>query len=510
MVFLSQNGISVLAQDVIITLFIVLLTLFTFAALVVALCKFSGTESKKAGRKAFVAVVLAAGAALRLVFALCVRGYREDYRLFASMIEHLETSGLTGYYKGEPTETLYPIVYFVYLIFGGLGNLTGLTDYELGMQLTVKLPLILCDLAAAYAVYKIAKRYFDKTTADILLAFVCACPVFFIGSCLWATPIVFTATFACFACYFLARKNYAAAIGFATAAAFSGKEGIFLFPVFAVFSVFHIVKAAINIKRDKPSFKEIFSADYSAVVAVPVGFILSVAAAYLLGLFMFASYSYNIFKFIYEFTLAPLVSKTYFTYNGLSVYTLFGMNGDAMGARFPTWLIFALFSAIIVAVVCVVYFSKRNRATLVMLAAYSLFTVQIYFTGTSAVTIYCALPLLTASYALVKDKRLLYVLFVAGSCYAVNACSTLAVSGYLNNFSDYVFESAGSDVTTLMTGGYSAITIVCSALSVLCHIYFTVIMANIGMTGQKKLLGKADGIGESFKRFFSIRNEDVS
>lgn len=505
MTYFSQNGITSAASDAVIVVFLALLTLAAFGALILFLCKYAenSTAVTKKRRVVSLVAILGAGLVVRLIFELCIRGYREDYKLFTDMFAHLATNGLDGYYNGKSSATLYPTVYFIYLIFGGLSNVTGLSDFALGAQFAVKFPMMIADLLTAFAVYLIADRYFNTRVALTLAAFVCVCPVFFIGSAVWTSPVVFTAMFACFACYFTAKKSYASAILFYTLAAFSSKEGIYLFPVAATYSIFHLVRAIINVKRTKPHGKEILSPDCRAVIAVPVGFVGSVAVAYFIGLFMVASYSYDPFVYIYEFTLAPLVDWSHFTYNGLSVYNIFDQNGEVPGARFPSGVFAGIFAAIIVAVVCIVYFSKRNRATMVMLGAYSLFTMQIYYPGSDGIGMASALVVLLAAYALVKDKRLLYVLFVAGLAFAINSSSVLANAGYLNNIADYSFASDAYVGSTLMSGAVGAVGITCSVLAVLAHLYFTLIAVSVGMTGNKKMLSRAVGIGDAFKEFFS-------
>ena len=481
------------ASDTVIVVVLALLTIGTIAGLIVFLCKYVDDDGAPARKKTTLALILVAGLVVRLLFGMLIRGDRGDYSLFTDALTQLGKGGLAGYYDGDASKTLYPVMYCIYLIFGGLSNAFSLAPQSLGAQFFIKLPLIIADLLSAFAVYKIAERYFNARIALTLAAFVCACPIFFIGSSVWTTPLAVTACLTCFGCYFLARKNYATTIAFMTAAAFSSKEGIYLFPVVAVYSVFHIVRAAVNIRRDAPRGRSILKKDYVAVITVPVGFVLSVACAYLVGLFMIASYDLNFFKYIYEFLLAPLVDWSYFTYNGLSIYAIFNRNGQAPGARFPSGVFVGLFAAIITAVVCVVYFTKRNRATLVMLAAYSMFTMQLYYPD--------------AAYALVKDKRLLHVLFVSGLAYVINASSALAQAGYFNNLADYYFSSADYTGSALMTGALAAIPIACSVVTVLAHLYFTVITVNIGMTGQKRMLAGCRGFAASFAEYFRMNTD---
>ncbi len=502
MKFLS-NSASSLGANIAVIIVLALLTVGTILALIVFLCKFA--ESEKENKKRWIVpTILAVGFAVRFIFALCIRGYRGDYGIFTDMFADLDNNGVYGYYKGDPSETLYPVTHAIYLIFGGFANLTGLSEHALGAQFAVKLPLIIADLTVAYFVYRLARKYFNVYVGYALCAFVCVCPIFFIGSAIWATPMVLTAAFMFLACYFTARKKYAVVIATATAAAFSSKEGIYLFPVVLVFCVYHFVRAAINVKNDKPRGKALRASEYNAVYAVPTAFIVSVLVAYLLGLFMFAGYSYNIFTYIYEFLLKPLVGWEYFTFNGLSVYAVFGQNGAEPGARFPAWVFVGIFLAIALGVVCVVYFTKRNRATMVMLAAYVLITLQLYFPGATAVGMTSVFGVLLASYALVKDKRILYVLFTVGIAFVLNSTGVLAYFGHLNNLPAH--ELGGE--SSALVGSAAALPIACSVFAFIAHLYFTYVCVSVGMSGQKRMLGTADGIGGSLKEFFAPKRRN--
>ena len=161
----SQSGITSVAADATVAVLIALLSVASFVCLVVFLCRFADDTAPVKRKSVALLAIFGAGAVVRLTFAFCIRGYRADYALFTDMFDNLKTSGLGGYYSGDASEVLYPTAYFVYLIFGGLANVTGLGDFALGTQFAVKLPLIIADLAAAYAVYLLASRYFNRRVA---------------------------------------------------------------------------------------------------------------------------------------------------------------------------------------------------------------------------------------------------------------------------------------------------------------------------------------------------------
>lgn len=481
----------------------VVLTVFVLLAAIVLLCRFVANPINK--NNLILVGILLVGFLARLAFALTVRGERSDYSTFTDMFDDLAINGVGGYYSGDSSSVLYPIVYFVYLIFGGFANITGITNYVLGTQFMVKLPLIVCDLLSAFAIYLIAKKYFNQGVAYVACGIVACCPAFMIASAVWTSPIVFVVTFLLFACYALAKKQYALTIVFSTAAAFSGKEGIYFFPVVAVFSIYHMVRGIRNIVSDKPQGGELLKSDYSGAIAVPVSFVASLAVVYCLALLCSIKYTANPFKLIYEFTIMPLVSWRYFAFNSLSIYTLFNKNGVVPSARFPYGLFVGIFAVITISLVCVVYFTKRNRATLVMLSGYLFITLQLYYPGIVSVGASTVLIVL-ASYLLVKDKRLLYVAFTLAILYCINSMSVLGANNFLNNDADYLFDSVQQ---TVVSGGYSVVNIVCSVLAVIVHLYFTYVTISVGMGGDKHTLIGANNIGKSYKDFFGGRGNVV-
>lgn len=484
-------------SDSIIIAVLVLLSIVSIFAAVVVICKFGFGRAKKFNTLGALMIVLAVGLVIRLLLGMFITGNRADYGMIQKAIEHIGNASIPSYYAGDAAKSVFPFGYFVYVIFGGFAQISGLVKYDAMLRFIIKLPLIIADLVTAVFIYKIANRYFDRVAGLVGAALVAVCPVFYIGSAVWTSQIAFTCMFAVIAFYFMARKNYIGTVLATTGAAYSSKEGVYILAAVAVFCGFHMISACVKIKKDGASAKAVLGENYRAAVFIPVGLVGGFLCAYLLTMIGAGSYSVNPFRYIYEYLLEPLCSISYFTYDGLSVYALFARNGAAPDARFPARLFAVIFSLIVTAVVCVVYFTKRNRATLVMLAAFSALTMTVYYPDGGAAGGMLALVALLSSYMLVKDKRILYVLAVIGLCFVLNAAGALANMQQLNTLGDYYFTVSGVPVI-----GNKVLNIVCSALAVVAHLYFTVITVIIGMTGQKKELAPADGFCASMRMFF--------
>ncbi|MDE7464028.1 MAG: hypothetical protein K2M48_03270 [Clostridiales bacterium] len=141
---------------------------------------------------------------------------------------------------------------------------------------------------------------------------------------------------------------------------------------------------------------------------------------------------------------------------------------------------------------------------MVMLASYVLFTLQVYYPGSSAIGMTSVYLILLAAYVLVKDKRLLYVLFLTGFVFVINAVGVLASAGYINDLPAHEIDASAS---TLLDGGMAALPIVCSVIAFISHLYYTYVAVSVGMSGQKRMLGEAQGIGGSLKELFSLKRQ---
>ena len=137
---------------------------------------------------------------------------------------------------------------------------------------------------------------------------------------------------------------------------------------------------------------------------------------------------------------------------------------------------------------------------MVLLIAFSLLTMQIYYPGSAAIGMQSTLAVIVAAYALNRDKRILYVLFAVGLCVAVNSLTTLGKMGQMNNLSDY-------NLVATATGGIKAVTIACSVITVIAHLYFTVVTVSVGMTGQRRTLDNQRTIGGSLSEFFAVKKD---
>lgn len=505
--FISNAGINSVAVDVV---FAVFMALTTIAVLIVGawlLIKFIGKDKNVEPKddKLFIkimALVLFFGTVLRVVFALCIKGYREDYDIIVSAMEHIASGGFKGYYPSDGI-VLYPLTLFIYALPAVIANAAGLTASSFGMALLVKLPLIIADAVSAVILYRIASKYVNRYVGVIIAGMFMLSPVFMISSSVWGSVYSLLTLGLLLCMYFMVTKNFLGLFASYTASALIMKEALYLLPLFAVYIVYSYVKSLKRVLKEKQSAKEIWNdAQSCQVIRTPVYLVSSVLVAYLISLpTIIFDYGASFFGWIYRFALKPLADAAKFGYNSLGIFNIFAKNGDLLGANFPTVVFTVIFAVIILGITLLVYLSKKNRANLVFLSGYLIFTLATYYVDFGALTLVPVLAIFLMSFVLIKDRRILQVFAMLSLTIMVNAVSVLISAGYLNNASEYLFDSAFYTGTSLLdTGAGMAVSIICSVLTVLTHLYSTLILLDLAMSSRRKVLAYNSGasIGKSF------------
>ncbi len=463
-------------------------------------------------------VLLVVGLILRLIFVFAVKGYRPEFKAITDeLFVHLDRNGFGGnYYTTYGTEIL-PVTYYIYALMGAVYNLFGLASESVAAALFVKLPLIAADLITAFLLYKLAKRYMNVYAAIVVAGFVCIFPVFIFASSVWATQYSLLTVFLVLSLYFLVQKNFIALTGCYAAALLTHKDAAYLFPLVAVFLIYNFVKSVLCVRAAKPASAGAIFKDSATrpVFTVPIAIAGFLLLSYLVALpLMIGSYGAGFFTFIYRLYLKPLASFDTFGNNSLGIFNLFMRNGKALNSRFPSVVFTVLFGVIVTGIVLLVYLSKKNRANLVYLAAYIIFTLATYFIGFTEFSLLAVLAILLMSFYLVRDKRILAVFAVLSLVVIINASCVMASAGYYNTLADYYVglgETVNPNYTgsLLLQGGARAITVVCSALAVLTHLYATVVLLDISMSNKRKILPYIENasFGKALAAFCKFRNK---
>ncbi len=492
---LSEINTDTLAISLVLIILFTLLTAALAVAAVFVIGKYhtvSDENTLTVGKLKTVymlAIVLVVGLAVRLLLTFTVNGYGYSYQTVYDIANNVMkvNSGFNGYTTGFIG--VAPIMGYLYALFGGFGVTAGVGADDIAMQFFVKFPYLLADIAMLFIVYFIARKYVNRYVALTLAGLYYLSPLSFVMSSMWGSEYAVLVPALVLTFYFLLTKNiFGATVGMSLSCLLNA-DAVILAPIVGVYVVYAFVKSIIKIVKTKPSFDMIFkdSSLYN-VIYVPLCVLLGVALMYLLALpAYFADGVIGFGAVMEQLLIKPFLYSSgegalyFFSENALSVYTIFMQNYSVLGSKFPTVAFAGIFALLVAVVTAVIFIMRRNRANLLLLASYLAFTVSVYFMGAGEWTIVPSLALMLIGFAVVKDKRLLKV-FTVMSVFVVLNAMLVMLGG------DQIGTTLVPDYFSLATNaGLNVFSILLSVLTVLVHIYFTVVALDITLTKNRKV-----------------------
>lgn len=499
------------AMDWILSALFIILTIATVAVtiwfLVKNVNKDSDSLSVSAGKLsagAILAIIVVAGTIIRIALSFLSAGNRSELYVILESANEWSERGASEYIRrfySDLTSSatgrfLYPLAFYYVGLTAGSMISAGLESSSVAVGLVIKLPLIIADAIMAIVVYKLAVKYRNKQVALILSAFVSFCPLFIFASAMWTSIFSVLACLLAISFYALVEKKHVVSIAVYAVALLVAKEASYLFPLYLVYYVY-------------TWFKAIKSGERITAVALPVTAIICVAVQYLVCLPLTANkYSGEFFNTINIIFFYPLTQLNRYSDNALSVYNIFMRGGALTNVLFRSqqsvYFIIA-FALITAAVTAVVYFGRKNRAVLTIVASFILILYQSAYFDMTPTAMIPSLVLLLMAFALVKEKRLLKILF-GESVFVMSIMALVYVSaGYYNNLPIDAFTSASYDgysqLTSSLWGTICAISL--SVLSIALLAYFTKVLIDIAMSDKVRPLGGKEDISftDSVKYF---------
>lgn len=151
--------------------------------LVCYLCRhmLTATDDKKLAVRWMLPLLLIAAFAARMVIAVLVPGYGVDIGCFTSWATTMVESGPANFYQAAGFCDYPPGYLLVLGLFGHIGSWlgTGVTE------LLVKMPAILCDVAAAGVLYMAARKRVPERAAFVMAALYALNPLTFVTGAAW-------------------------------------------------------------------------------------------------------------------------------------------------------------------------------------------------------------------------------------------------------------------------------------------------------------------------------------
>lgn len=448
--------------------------------------------------KMIFTVSLIVGIVLRFVFAALIRGHRDSY--IGLIGYNSDVFGLINYGSAELYKngvTTYPISIYILYIFSKLGSLLGFEINSIGMQMIIKIPMIACDVLSAALIYKLFSEFSSRYTAALVSALFILIPVTFFASVIWVSDLAFVLPLIILSFYYLAVKKYFGMFAAYSAALLTSKNAIYLFPIFAVFTILTFIKACKSMRGRSftGGFKGLWkNEEVSAVVKLPIYFVGSLIISYILCLpLTIGAIKGNFFKWFSLVYLKPLVNIPVYGTNSLSIYNVFGRNGVGFNTNYAIWFVLAC-AIIITALTLSMYLGKRNRANLSLIGAFVLMTVFIYFIGFGAMDTLIVFPILLISFAFIKDKRLLTLFAIFSLAFILNAAGVMTYYGEFNN----LLNTTPLGSPTFL----NVINIIGSIIALLGHLYMIVVTLDIS-SGERRLFKNVSSkkFGENMKNW---------
>ena len=162
--------------------------------------------SKTSGKNILLLLFLSAFL-LRCICAWFYVGFTNDINCFYNWANHAYENGISGFYSSGVFSDYPPGYIYLLYVIGAIFSIFKIPYLSGACLLLLKLPAILCDMAAGILLYKTCKKICTNNQAVLFTAFYLFNPAVFINSSLWGqVDSVFTLT-VILMCLFLTNKK---------------------------------------------------------------------------------------------------------------------------------------------------------------------------------------------------------------------------------------------------------------------------------------------------------------
>ena len=432
-------------------------------------------------------IILAVGIVVRLILTFTIKGYGPNYETAYDIAGRVvDGDGFTGF---TSYRSFSPIIGYLYALFGGWGRSMGLVQADIAMQLFMKLPFLLADIALAGVIYALAVKYCNRYVAIAVSVLYFLNPLTFVMSSVWGSEMIILALALVVTFWFVLSKNMFGMCVAASVSCLVSSYAVFVVPVVGFYAVYSIVKSVINIVKAKPSFDSVMrDSAYSNVFYAPLCIIIGFALMYLLSLpAYYADGSVGLAEVYNRLFVMPFTSDSsaisHYTTNGLSIYTVITNNFASLGPQFNLVLFAVIFSAMTAVFTIVFYLMKHNRANLVLIASFMAFTAAVYMMGSNEWSLVPALVLTLPAYIATKDRRILKVFAATSLFVVINALLSLYCGGMISG--DLITDADANNMA-VAGGAVGVFSILLSVFTVLVHIYYAVAVLDITVAKRRK------------------------
>lgn len=181
--------------------FIHFFAILTFVAIFYGMSRL-GALPKVSG-KIFFLVVVAAALLLRIICAICYQGFSNDTACFYGWANLAYENGLSNFYTSEAFTDYPPGFIYVLYVLGAMISIFKVSYLSGPCLLLLKLPAILCDIAAGVLVYKTANKFLKENQSILLASLYLFNPAVFLNSSIWGQVDAVFTLFVVLLCLFM-------------------------------------------------------------------------------------------------------------------------------------------------------------------------------------------------------------------------------------------------------------------------------------------------------------------
>ena len=413
----------------------------------------------------FIAGMLMLGTFLvRLIFLLSMYGFGGEMNATVELARWLASNGVNNVYANASdfanidVTVMAPGTMYILAIIGAMGqNLT--TD---GISVLIRMVGVLADMAIVGMIYFYGRKYAGDKIAVIIAAVYAVLPVVLVMSGMSNTFVSLLLALMVAAVLLLVEKKYIAMYVVMALAAVLDIRALALAPIAVTYLGYMYYKDDDDLKK--------FGKNRAVIVFGLIGaFVLAYILTIPVAVGHFGENAFYGMRMIAN----QMINNQIFVDNAFGFYGMATLNGR--GFNSTASILNLVFILVLVVYICSLYFKKRNRQEVLLLASYTLAMVSVFTLKVTYTYLFMTIAL-GLIYAMVSGEKRVYGI-MGGYALLSFICVGLIVknSGFATIVSDgpiVDFERTGADF------------IVFSVLTVLLTLYYSYVVYNITNTGK--------------------------
>ena len=409
----------------------------------------------------FVAVALMLGTFLvRLVFLLTMYGFGGEMNFSVNLAKMLAEQGVTNIYASQQSAlaTVSPGTLYILAIIGAMGqNLT----YD-GISVLIRMVGVLADMAVVAMIYFYGRKYAGDKLAVLFAALYSLLPVVFVMSGLANTFESLLVALVLGAMLLLVEKKYLGTYLVMTLAVLLDIRAMALVPVALVYMGYMYYRDDSDLRK--------FGKNRAMIV---FGLIGAFALLYVLTLPVAVKHlNENAFYGI-KMIANQMLNNNIFVDNAFGFYGMVALNQK--GFSNTASVLNLLFILILVIYICSLYFKKRNRQEVLLLASYTFAMIATFTLKVTYTYLFMSIALAVV-YIMVSGEKRMY--WIAGG---YSFLSFLCVGLIIKN-SGYAAVTSTGYIVNFETTGVDFILF--SVLTVLLSLYYSYVVYSITNSGK--------------------------